>query len=172
MKLVGKRGWFLLAATGLALATVVGVASSGAAAPHQPGNQTLTLVGKRSAFSLPAVPALGLAFMAGGDLYDSTGATKLGTAYSSCTVVGVSVAVPPDITAECTTVFTLSGGDLYLGSVRDYLGGGYSSAKLAVLGGTDSYNDARGDGTVSVSTASSGDGTVHSYTFTVNLVSS
>jgi hypothetical protein len=167
MKLFGKRGWFLLAAAGLAVATVVGVASSGAAAPHQAGNQTLTLIGRRGAFSLPAVPALGLAFMAGGDLYDSTGATKMGTAYSSCTVVAISVAVPPAITGECTTVFTLSGGDLYLGSVRDYLSGGFSNAKLAVLGGTDSYNDARGDGTVAVS-----DATAHNYTFTVNLVSS
>jgi hypothetical protein len=167
MKLFGKRGWFVLAAAALSLATVVGVASSGSAAPHQPGNQTLTLLGKRGAISLPAVPALGLAFMAGGDLYDSTGATKMGEAYSSCSVVAISAAVPPAITAECTTVFTLSGGDLYLGSVRDYLGGGFSTAKLAVLGGTDSYNDARGDGTVSVA-----DPATHNYTFTVNLVSS
>lgn len=167
MKLVGKRGRFLLAAAALSLVTVVGVASSGAAAPHQAANQTLTLLGKRGAFTLPAVPALGLGFMAGGDLYDSTGATKLGESYSSCSVVAISAAVPPAITAECTTVFTLSGGDLYLGSLRDYLGGGFSNAKLAVLGGTDSYNDARGDGTVSVS-----DATAHNYTFTVNLVSS
>jgi hypothetical protein len=71
------------------------------------------------------------------------------------------------ITAECTTVISLSGGDLYLGSLRDYLSGGFSNAKLAVLGGTDSYNDARGDGTVTVS-----DATAHNYTFTINLVSS
>ena len=166
MRLFGKRVWFLLAAATLALATVVGVASSGVATPRQPGNQTLTLLGKRSAFSLPAAPALGIAFMAGGDLYDATGTTKLGTAYSACTVVAVSVAVPPVVTAECTTVFSLSGGDLYLGSVRDYLSGGFSNAKLAVLGGTNSYNDARGDGTVSVT-----DATAHSYTFTLNLVS-
>jgi hypothetical protein len=144
MKLVGKRGRFLLAAAALSLVTVVGVASSGAAAPHQAGNQTLTLLGKRGAFTLPAVPALGVGFMAGGDLYDSTGTTKMGEAYSSC-----------------------SGGDLYLGSLRDYLSGGFSNAKLAVLGGTDSYNDARGDGTVSVS-----DPTAHNYTFTINLLSS
>lgn len=167
MGLSAQRGRFLLAAAALALATVMGVASSGAAAPHQAGNQTLTLLGKRGAITLPAVPALGLAFMAGGDVYDSTGATKLGEAYSSCSVVSVSVAVPPVITAECTTVISLSGGDLYLGSLRDYLSGGFSNAKLAVLGGTDSYNDARGDGTVTVS-----DATAHNYTFTINLVSS
>ena len=167
MKLVGKRSLFLLAAVALSLGTVAGVASSGAAAPHQAGNQTLTLLGKRGAMTLPAVPALGLAFMAGGDLYDTSGTTKLGEAYSSCAVVSITAAVPPAITAECTTVLTLSGGDLYLGSVRDYLGGGFSNAKLAVLGGTDSYNDARGDGTVSVT-----DATAHSYTFTINLVSS
>ena len=166
MTLVGKRGWFLLAAAGMVVAAVVGVASSGAAAPHQPGNQTLTLLGRRGAISLPSVPALGVGFMAGGDLYDATGATKLGTAYSSCTVVAISVAVPPDITAECTSVLRLSGGDLYLGSVRDYVGGGFTNSKLAVLGGTDSYNDARGDGTVAVT-----DATAHTYTFTVNLVS-
>ncbi|HEY4022309.1 MAG TPA: hypothetical protein VGM75_26715 [Pseudonocardiaceae bacterium] len=170
MRLIGKRGRFLLAAAALSLVTVVGVASSGAAAPRGPaaaGNQTLTLLGKRSAFTLPGVPALGVGFMAGGDLYDATGATKLGEAYSSCSVVAISVAVPPVITAECTTVFTLSGGNLYLGSLRDYLSGGFSNAKLAVLGGTDSYNDARGDGTVSVS-----DPNAHNYTFTINLLTS
>ncbi|HEX4222731.1 MAG TPA: hypothetical protein VHZ97_10240 [Pseudonocardiaceae bacterium] len=167
MRSIGKRGRFLLAAAALSLVTVVGVASSGAAAPHAAGNQTLTLLGKRGAFTLPAVPALGLGFMAGGDVYDASGVTKLGAAYSSCSVVAVSVAVPPAITAECTTVFSLSGGDLYVGSVRDYLSGGFSNAKLAVLGGTDSYNDARGDGTVSIS-----DPTAHNYTFTLNLVSS
>src|SRR5437588_11160572 len=167
MGLFRKRGRFLLAAAALSLVTVAGVASSGVAAPHQPANQTLTLIGERAACSRPAVPALGLGFMAGGDLYDSTGATKLGTAYSSCTVVASSVAVPPVITAECTTVFTLSGGQLYLGSLRDYLDGGFSSAKLAVLGGTDSYNNVRGDGTASVV-----DPAAHSYTFTVNLINS
>ena len=167
MRSIGKRGRFLLAAAALSLVTVVGVASSGAAAPHAAGNQTLTLLGKRGAFTLPAVPALGLGFMAGGDVYDASGVTKLGEAYSSCSVVSVSVAVPPAITAECTTVFTLSGGDLYVGSLRDYLSGGFGNAKLAVLGGTDSYNDARGDGTVSVS-----DPNAHNYTFTINLVSS
>jgi hypothetical protein len=59
---------------------------------------TATYVGKRTAFSLPSAPALGPAFIAGGDLYNSTGTTTVGTAYSSCTVVGVSVAVSPDIT--------------------------------------------------------------------------
>jgi hypothetical protein len=166
MASIGKRGRFVLAALVLAGATVLGGASSGAAAPHQPGNQTLTLLGKRGAFTLPAVPAVGIGFMAGGDLYDSTGTTKLGTAYSSCTVVAISVAVPPVITAECTTVFALSGGDIYLGSLRDYLSGGFSNAKVAVLGGTDSYNDARGDGTVSVA-----DPTAHNYTFTITLLS-
>lgn len=166
MRSIGKRAWFGLAALALAAATVLGVASSGAAAPHQPGNQTLTLLGKRTAFTLPAAPAVGVGFMAGGDLYDSTGTTKLGTGYSSCTVVAISVAVPPVITAECTSVFRLSGGDIYLGSLRDYLSGGFSNAKLAVLGGTDSYNDARGDGTVSVV-----DPAAHSYTFTITLLS-
>lgn len=170
MRLFGKRGRFLLAAVGLSLVTVIGVASSGAASPHDPGaagNQTLTLLAKRGAFTLPAVPALGIGFMAGGDLYDSTGATKMGTAYSSCSVVAISVAVPPVITAECATVFTLSGGTLYLGSLRDYLSGGFSNAKVAVLGGTDSYNNVRGDGTVSVS-----DPSAHDYTFTINLINS
>jgi hypothetical protein len=125
------------------------------------------VIGKRGAFTLPAVPALGLGFMAGGDLYDSTGSTKLGDAYSNCSVVAISVAVPPVITAECMTVFTLSGGDLYLSSLRDYLSGGFSNAKLAVLGGTGSYNDVRGDGTATVS-----DATAHDYTFTINLISS
>jgi hypothetical protein len=166
MRSIGKRGRFLLAAAALSLVTVVGVAPSGAAAPHAAGNQTLTLLGKRGALTLPAVPALGLGFMAGGDVYDASGVTKLGEAYSSCSVVAISVAVPPVITAECTTVFTLSGGDLYLGSLRDYLSGGFSNAKLAVLGGTDSYNDARGDGTVSVA-----DPTAHNYTFTITLLS-
>ncbi|HEV3361903.1 MAG TPA: hypothetical protein VG247_34250 [Pseudonocardiaceae bacterium] len=170
MRLVGKRGRFLLAAVALSLVTVVSLASSGAAAPHDPGvpgNQTLTLLGKRGAITLPAVPALGIGFMAGGDLYDSTGVTKMGTSYSSCSVVAISVAVPPVITAECTTVFSLAGGELYLGSLRDYLSGGFSNAKVAVLGGTDSYNNVRGDGTVSVT-----DPTAHSYTFTINLISS
>ncbi|HEX3782909.1 MAG TPA: hypothetical protein VHX38_24855 [Pseudonocardiaceae bacterium] len=164
------RGRFLLAAAALSLVAVVCVASSGSAAPRTPGasaNQTLTLVGKRGAFTLPAVPALGIGFLAGGGLYDSTGATELGQAYSNCSVVAISVAVPPVITAECLTVFSLSGGDLYLSSLRDYLSGGFTSAKLAVLGGTGSYNDVRGDGTVTAT-----DSTAHSYTFTVNLLSS
>lgn len=163
-------GRFWLTAAALSLVAVMCVASTGSAAPRNPaapGNQTLTLIGKRSAFTLPAVPALGVGFMAGGDLYDSTGSTRLGAAYSTCSVVAVSVTVPPTITAECTTVFTLSGGDLYLASLRDYLSGGFTSTKLAVLGGTDSYNNARGDGTATVA-----DPAAHNYTFTINLITS
>ncbi len=163
-------GRFWLTAAALSLVAVVCVASAGSAAPRGPAasnNQTLTLVGKRGAFTLPAAPAVGQGFMAGGDLYDSTGANKLGAAYSTCSVVAVSVAAPPTTTAECTTVFTLAGGELYLSSLRDYLGGGFSNTNLAVLGGTGSYNDVRGDGTATVS-----DPTAHSYTFTINLLGS
>lgn len=166
MTSIAQRGRFVLAAAALAVVAALVVPSSSVAAPHQPTNQTLTLLGKRTAFTLPAAPAVGVGFMAGGDLYDSTGTTKLGTGYSSCTVVAISVAVPPVITAECTSVFRLSGGDIYLGSLRDYLSGDFSNAKLAVLGGTDSYNDARGDGTASVV-----DPAAHSYTFTITLLS-
>ncbi|HEX3788414.1 MAG TPA: hypothetical protein VHW44_11180 [Pseudonocardiaceae bacterium] len=132
-----------------------------------PPTQTLTVVGKRGAFSLPDTPAVGLPFIAGGALYDSTGANQVGQAYSNCTVAAVSVAVPPAITAECTTVFALSGGDIYLGSLRTYTGGGFSDTTLAIIGGAGDYRTARGDGTVSET-----DTVAHSYTFTLNITNS
>ncbi len=132
--------------------------------PPGAGEQTLTLVGKRGIFTLPGVPAVGAAFLAGGGLYDSTGNTKIGDAYSSCTIVQLSAAVPPAITAQCSTVFALADGQLYLSSLRTYVGGNFTKSTFAVVGGTGKYRTARGDGTGELS-----DPTAHTYTFTLKL---
>lgn len=149
-----------------AVALVTAVLMS-AAGPAQAADQTLTLVGKRGAFTLPGTPAIGIGFIAGGTLYQSDGTTQAGQAYSNCTVTQVTLAVPPAITAQCMTVFTLSGGELFLGSLRDYLSGGFDKADLAILGGTGSYRTARGDGTAQLTDQAS-----HTYTFTLTITSS
>lgn len=155
-----------LAAVTLVTATLVTAAATAQTTP-QATDQTLTLVGKRGEFTLPGTPAIGIGFLAGGTLYQSDGTTQAGQAYSNCTVTQVTVAVPPSITAQCMTVFTLSGGELFLGSLRDYLSGGFDKADLAILGGTGSYRTARGDGTAQLTDQAS-----HTYTFTLNITSS
>lgn len=69
--------------------------------------------------SAPASSAVGTGFVAGGDLLDEQGA-ELGDGYSHCDVVAVTVAVPPAVTAHCTTIFRLPKGDLHLSGMREH----------------------------------------------------
>lgn len=111
---------------------------------------TVEVVSRRTLMSAPAAPSVGNGFVSGGMLMDVGGA-RVGEGYSHCGVVAVSVAVPPEVTAHCTSAFRLRDGELHFSGVRVYpsIAGGFSDTVVAVTGGTGVYAGARGEGTVS-----------------------
>jgi hypothetical protein len=64
--------------------------------------------------SAPASPAVGSGFVSGGDLSDQQGATKLGDGSSHCG----ACRWPPSVTANRTSAFRLSDGELDLSRSR------------------------------------------------------
>lgn len=111
---------------------------------------TVEVRAKRSVMSAPATPTVGLGFVAGGGLFDAGGNTRVGEGYSHCGVVAVSVAVPPEVTAQCTSTFRLQDGELHLATLRRYktIAAGFEDASVAVVGGTGAFANARGEGKV------------------------
>jgi hypothetical protein len=88
-------------------------------------------------------------FIWSGDLFDKKGGKKLGRVGGNCETVSVT---PRDETV-CTGNFMFPGGQLLaqgLFDTSDLFGG--KSVPWAVIGGTGSYRDARGTGTVVVPT--------------------
>lgn len=156
------RRWLIFALAG----SIAGAGAIGAQAA-EPDPNAVVVIAKRTLMSAPASPAIGSGFVAGGELFDEQGETKTGDGYSHCGVVSVTLAVPPSVTAHCTSVFRLPDGELHLSGMRTYrsIATGFDDAKLAVVGGTGAYADVRGDGTV---TRESGE-TV-GYRFSFNLV--
>ncbi|TWP50710.1 hypothetical protein FKR81_19060 [Lentzea tibetensis] len=107
----------------------------------------LELFAKRSVLSLPAVPALGVGFVGGGELLDTSGA-KVGDGFSHCGIVQITVDLPPAVVAHCTSTYRFSDGELHLSSLRTYrpLALAFDDCPVAVIGGTGAYANARGDG--------------------------
>jgi len=112
--------------------------------------RTVEVIAKRKLMSAPATPSVGAGFVAGGELVDGQGQTRVGEGYSHCGVVSVSVDVPPAVTTHCTSVFQLRGGELHLSGMRTYdsIALGFANTTVAIVGGTGEYANARGDGEV------------------------
>ncbi|RZS43156.1 hypothetical protein EV193_102132 [Herbihabitans rhizosphaerae] len=132
--------------TGVAAAALLTAASAPASGDSP--RDTLELVAKRTVFSVPQVPAVGIGFIGGGDLFDSTGVNKVGEGYSSCAIAKLGVEVPPTFTAQCGSTYRLADGELHLSSLRQYKAGqaGFNEGAIAILGGTGKYATARGEG--------------------------
>ncbi len=111
---------------------------------------TVEVVAKRGLMSAPAAPAVGAGFVAGGDLFAADGSTKVGEGYSHCAALAVSVAVPPEVAAHCTSIYRLKEGELHFSSVRKYksIASGFEDTTVAITGGTGAYANARGEGKV------------------------
>lgn len=151
-------------AAGMLAGTVAAVAAVPVGTAPR-GDTKLRVVAKRGVFSLAGAPAIGVGFIAGGDLFDSGGANKIGSGYSHCGIVNVDAATAA-FTADCTTVFVLPGGQLHMSSLRSYSTKGFTDSKFAIIGGTEQYRTARGDGTGTLS-----DAATHTYTFDLTITS-
>lgn len=153
-------------AAGLAGLATVATSVFALAGDTRQSAEPLVLTGKRTVLTLPEVPAVGLGFIGGGDLFDASG-SRAGEGYSHCSIVTLSVDVPPVVTAHCTTTFDLADGMLHMASLRTYLptGTGFEDTRWAITGGTDSYATASGDATVTRESQPE-----VSYKFTINLV--
>lgn len=129
-----------------------GAVSADAVAPKA---ETLEVVAKRTLMSATPNIAVGGGFVAGGELFDGREGARVGDGYSHCGVVSVSVAVPPAVTTHCTSVFRLQNGELHLSGMREYksIAAGFDNATVAVVGGTGAYANARGEGTVTRTSA-------------------
>lgn len=153
---------------GAVLGLALSVAAPGAVArADQPaGRQTVELVGKRTVLTLADTPVVGTTFVAGGQLFDTSGG-QAGEGFSTCAVTKLVAGLPPRVLAHCTSVFRLAGGELHLSSLRTYAPGraGFARAAFAVVGGTGRYATARGDGVGEPDPAAR-----DTYRFTFNLV--
>ncbi|GAA2833173.1 allene oxide cyclase barrel-like domain-containing protein [Crossiella cryophila] len=136
-----SRRWLRLAVIAM-VAALLPLAAASAAPARQ--DETIEVVATRGVLSLPAVPAVGVAFLGGGDLFDVAG-TKVGEGYSSCLIAKVAL---PELTAHCTSAFRLAKGEIHLSSLRSYSLLAVTSFKdgpMAVIGGTGDYRTARGE---------------------------
>jgi hypothetical protein len=123
----------------------------------------LKIVSKRAFITLPDVPTLGLTFVVGGSLSDTSG-KPIGDGFSHCTL---AKAEPDGLTGVCGNVFRLANGDLHFESVRKYpttLAGEWQTATIAITGGTGAYRLARGDGTATLT-----DAATHTHTWTFEI---
>lgn len=138
-----RRPWFRIAALAAVLA-LLPLSAAAAAPAGGPQDETIELVAKRGVLSLPAAPAVGVAFLGGGELFDTAGA-KIGEGYSSCLVAKLAL---PELTAHCTSAFKLADGEIHLSSLRTYHVATLTTFKdgpMAVIGGTGKYRTARGE---------------------------
>jgi hypothetical protein len=131
---------------------------------------TVEVTAKRTLMSAPPNLAVGGGFVSGGELSDGQGRAKVGDGYSHCGVVSVTVAVPPEVTAHCTSVFRLADGELHLSGMRTYksIATGFGDATVAVIGGTGAYADARGEGKATRSNSTNKQEVAYKYVFTLS----
>ena len=127
---------------------------------------TVEVLTKRTLMSAPAAPGVGLGFVTGGELLRADGSTRIGEGYSHCGVLAVSVAVPPEVTAHCTSAFRLPDGELHFSGLRKYksIEAGFEDTAVAVTGGTGAYAGARGEGEVA---RAGSPGVGYRFTFTI-----
>jgi hypothetical protein len=130
---------------------------------------TVEVTAKRGLMSAPVNIAVGQGFVSGGELFDGQGSAKVGNGFSHCGVVSVSVAVPPEVTAHCTSVFRLADGELHLSGMRTYrsIATGFGDATMAITGGTGAYAAARGEGKATRSGSAAMQDVAYRFVFTI-----
>ncbi|MFE9746725.1 hypothetical protein ACFYOT_17625 [Saccharothrix saharensis] len=128
---------------------------------------TVEVLTARTLISAPAAPAVGLGFVSGGTLLQPDGTTRIGEGYSHCGVIAVSAAVPPEVTAHCTSAFRLPDGEIHFSGLRQYksIEAGFEDTTVAITGGTGAYATARGEGKVARANSR---GVGYRFTFTIS----
>jgi hypothetical protein len=131
----------------LAVSSSSAVAKSSRPPVRRATQQTINLVLKQRAFTLPLEPTLGESFVEQADLLDSS-AARIGEAGANCGVVKVE---PGRSTAVCNLVFQLPRGQLHFSGMIELSGDTLDDQfDLAIVGGTGSYRLARGQAHVAV----------------------
>jgi hypothetical protein len=131
---------------------------------------TVEVTAKRKVMSAPVNIAVGQGFVSGGELFDGQGGAKAGDGFSHCGVISVSVAVPPEVTAHCTSVFRLADGELHLSGMRTYksIATGFGDATMAITGGTGAYANARGEGKATRPSSATRQDVAYRFVFTIS----
>lgn len=168
--MVRVQPWLVVLA--LAGGTVVGAGQVGdrdERTVEVTAKRTVEVTAKRTLMSAPVNIAVGGGFVSGGGLFDAQGSAKVGDGFSHCGVVSVSTAVPPAVTAHCTSVFRLADGELHLSGMRNYksIAGGFDNTTVAITGGTGAYANARGEGKVTRAAAVDKEDVTYKFTFSV-----
>jgi hypothetical protein len=101
---------------------------------------TVQLTATRRQLNLPAVPALGVTYIATFDVKDGTGAAA-GTAWAGSSIVDVT---PDGPVVLSMVVLRLADGEVHYQRVIDRYGPYPRTATGAVLGGTGAYQSATG----------------------------
>ncbi len=151
------------------VALVVALVGADQVAGAQDKAATVEVTAKRGLMSAPVNIAVGQGFVSGGGLFDGQGNAKVGDGFSHCGVVSVSVAVPPEVTAHCTSVFRLADGELHLSGMRTYksIATGFGDATMAIIGGTGAYANARGEGKATRASSRANQDVIYKFVFTI-----
>jgi hypothetical protein len=123
-----------LAALGLVAAAPFAAPAPAAAAT------TMQLTATRRQLTLPAVPALGVSYIATFDVKDGTGAPA-GTAWAGSSIVDIS---PDGPVVLSMVVLRLPDGEVHYQRIIDRYGPYPRTATGAILGGTGAYQSATG----------------------------
>ncbi|MGW0247598.1 allene oxide cyclase barrel-like domain-containing protein [Nocardia goodfellowii] len=133
-------------------AVVIAIAATGALAAWpataSAADQTLVLNAIRTEQTVPSTPEVGDTYIVEEDLTDDSGKAA-GTAQSNCTVTGVSDDDPPQAYTNCDVTLQLADGDLFLICHIKRTLNSSEGHPCGVVGGTDTYRLARGDGSIS-----------------------
>jgi hypothetical protein len=126
-------------------ATAAPLSPAAAGAPRQAGaprriEQDIVLSARRREITLPALPPLGVTYIATFDLFDSAGAT-VGEAFAGASVVDVTLDGPVVL---ATVVLRLAAGEIHYQRVMNRFGAYPRTAIGAILGGTGDYSAIRG----------------------------
>ncbi|SDF81417.1 hypothetical protein SAMN05216553_103409 [Lentzea fradiae] len=156
--------WFAVAALVAALVGADQVVAD------QERDRTVEVTGKQTLISAPANIAVGQGFVSGGELFDRQSGARVGEGLSHCGVVRVAAAVPPAVTALCTSVFRLPDGELHLSGSRTYesTATGFGDAVWAITGGTGAYSSAEGEVKVVRTSPTTAQEIVHEFVFTIS----
>jgi hypothetical protein len=137
----------LAATAGLAAAATTSVAPAapaGAGGRRRP-EQEIVLSARRRQITIPAVPPLGVTYVATLDLFNADG-TAAGTGASGASVVDVTLDGPVVLAA---VVLQLADGEIHYQRIMNRFGAFPRTATGAILGGTGTYQGIRGQVSVS-----------------------
>ncbi|MBP2474465.1 hypothetical protein JOF53_003337 [Crossiella equi] len=127
-----------------ALLAATTVVPSAAAAPAT----VLEFTAKRKLITLADLPVPGASYAVRSELANTDG-TEAGGLTISCTVVGVELALPPVVEAQCLHVYRFKDdAELHTTALVKRTLGSDNVHKQVVVGGTGRFKGAEGEGTI------------------------